>query len=126
MKKAHPCGENRWKIIRMGMDIRIKCEGCDHSVMIPRREFDSKVNKLTELVEPKKTVPTVFEFTDIAGIVKGASKGEGLGNKFLSHIRQVDAICQVVRCFEDENITHVSGKVDPIDDIETINLELIL
>ena len=67
-----------------------------------------------------------FEFTDIAGIVKGASKGEGLGNKFLSHIRQVDAICQVVRCFADENITHVSGKVDPIDDIEVINLELIL
>ena len=71
---------------------------------------DERLNKLTELVEPKKTVPTVFEFTDIAGIVKGASKGEGLGNKFLSHIRQVDAICQVVRCFEDENITHVSGK----------------
>ena len=87
---------------------------------------DERLNKLTELVEPKKTVPTAFEFTDIAGIVKGASKGEGLGNKFLSHIRQVDAICQVVRCFEDENITHVSGKVDPIDDIETINLELIL
>src|SRR5699024_532616 len=64
--------------------------------------------------------------TDIAGIVKGANKGEGLGNQFLSHIRQVDAICQVVRCFEDENITHVSGKIDPIDDIETINLELIL
>src|SRR5699024_4055732 len=70
--------------------------------------------------------PTAFEFTDIAGIVKGASKGEGLGNQFLSHIRQVDAICQVVCCFEDENITHVSGKVDPIDDIEIINLELIL
>lgn len=87
---------------------------------------DSRLNKLTELVQPKKTVPTVFEFTDIAGIVKGASKGEGLGNKFLSHIRQVDAICQVVRCFEDENITHVSGKVDPISDIETINLELVL
>ncbi len=87
---------------------------------------DHRLNKLTDLVKPKKTVPTTFEFTDIAGIVKGASKGEGLGNKFLSHIRQVDAICQVVRCFEDENITHVSGKVDPIDDIETINLELIL
>ena len=87
---------------------------------------DARLNKLTELVQPKKTVPTTFEFTDIAGIVKGASKGEGLGNKFLSHIRQVDAICQVVRCFADENITHVSGKVDPIDDIETINLELIL
>jgi len=87
---------------------------------------DERLNKLTELVQPKKTVPTTFEFTDIAGIVKGASKGEGLGNKFLSHIREVDAICQVVRCFEDENITHVSGKVDPIADIETINLELIL
>ncbi len=87
---------------------------------------DYRLDKLTELVEPKKTVPTTFEFTDIAGIVKGASKGEGLGNKFLAHIRQVDAICQVVRCFADDNITHVSGKVDPIDDIETINLELIL
>ncbi|RGR84608.1 redox-regulated ATPase YchF [Heyndrickxia coagulans] len=87
---------------------------------------DERLEKLTELYHPKKTVPTTFEFTDIAGIVKGASKGEGLGNKFLSHIRQVDAICHVVRCFEDENITHVSGKVDPIDDIETINLELIL
>jgi hypothetical protein len=87
---------------------------------------DERLNKLTELVKPKKTVPTAFEFTDIAGIVKGASKGEGLGNQFLSHIRQVDAICHVVRCFEDENITHVSGTVDPISDIETINLELIL
>lgn len=87
---------------------------------------DERLNKLTELVHPKKTVPTTFEFTDIAGIVKGASKGEGLGNKFLSHIRQVDAICEVVRCFEDENVTHVAGKVDPISDIETINLELIL
>ncbi|PPA68490.1 redox-regulated ATPase YchF [Jeotgalibacillus proteolyticus] len=87
---------------------------------------DQRLNKLTELVQPKKTVPTAFEFTDIAGIVKGASKGEGLGNKFLSHIREVDAIVQVVRCFADDNITHVSGKVDPIDDIEVINLELIL
>lgn len=87
---------------------------------------DRRLQKLTELVKPKKTVPTAFEFTDIAGIVKGASKGEGLGNKFLSHIRQVDAICQVVRCFADDNITHVSGKVNPIDDIEVINLELIL
>lgn len=87
---------------------------------------DERLNKLTELVQPKKTVPTTFEFTDIAGIVKGASKGEGLGNKFLSHIRQVDAICHVVRCFADDNITHVAGKVDPIADIETINLELIL
>ncbi|MCU9613473.1 redox-regulated ATPase YchF [Caldibacillus lycopersici] len=87
---------------------------------------DVRLDKLTELVVPKKTVPTTFEFTDIAGIVKGASKGEGLGNKFLSNIRQVDAICHVVRCFADDNITHVSGKVNPIDDIETINLELIL
>ncbi|AXI11035.1 redox-regulated ATPase YchF [Oceanobacillus zhaokaii] len=87
---------------------------------------DDRLDKLTELVKPKKTVPTAFEFTDIAGIVEGASKGEGLGNQFLSHIRQVDAICQVVRCFVDPNITHVSGKIDPIDDIEIINLELIL
>ncbi|MEA3321528.1 MAG: redox-regulated ATPase YchF [Bacillota bacterium] len=87
---------------------------------------DERLQKLTELVNPKKTVPTHFEFTDIAGIVKGASKGEGLGNKFLSHIRQVDAICHVVRCFADDNITHVSGGVNPINDIETINLELIL
>lgn len=87
---------------------------------------DDRLQKLTEIFNPKKTVPTTFEFTDIAGIVKGASKGEGLGNKFLSHIRQVDAICHVVRCFQDDNITHVAGKVDPIADIETINLELIL
>lgn len=87
---------------------------------------DHRLQKLTELVKPKKTVPTTFEFTDIAGIVKGASKGEGLGNQFLSHIRQVDAICHVVRCFADDNITHVAGNVDPISDIETINLELIL
>lgn len=87
---------------------------------------DDRLIKLTEVVKPKKTVPTAFEFTDIAGIVKGASKGEGLGNKFLSHIRQVDAICHVVRCFDDDNITHVSGNVDPIADIEIINLELIL
>ncbi|GAE26215.1 GTP-binding and nucleic acid-binding protein YchF [Halalkalibacter wakoensis JCM 9140] len=87
---------------------------------------DYRLQKLTELVEPKKTIPTAFEFTDIAGIVEGASKGEGLGNKFLSHIRQVDAISHVVRCFADDNITHVSGGVNPIRDIEVINLELIL
>lgn len=87
---------------------------------------DERLNVITKLVKPKKTVPTTIEFTDIAGIVKGASKGEGLGNKFLSHIRQVDAICHVVRCFDDSNITHVTGAVDPISDIETINLELIL
>ena len=87
---------------------------------------DTRLNKLTEMVEPKKTIPTTFEFTDIAGIVKGASKGEGLGNKFLSHIREVDAICQVVRAFDDENVTHVAGQVNPLDDIEVINMELVL
>lgn len=87
---------------------------------------DTRLNKLTEMVEPKKTIPTTFEFTDIAGIVKGASKGEGLGNKFLSHIREVDAICQVVRAFDDENVTHVAGCVNPLDDIEVINMELVL
>lgn len=87
---------------------------------------DERLIRLTEVVKPKKTVPTAFEFTDIAGIVEGANKGEGLGNQFLSHIRQVDAICQVVRCFDDENVTHVAGKVDPIADIEIINMELIL
>ena len=87
---------------------------------------DTRLNKLTEMVEPKKTIPTTFEFTDIAGIVIGASKGEGLGNKFLSHIREVDAICQVVRAFDDENVTHVAGRVNPLDDIEVINMELVL
>ncbi len=87
---------------------------------------DERLDKLTELVVPKKTVPTAFQFVDIAGLVEGASRGEGLGNKFLSHIREVDAIAHVVRCFEDPNITHVAGKVDPISDIQVINLELIL
>lgn len=87
---------------------------------------DERLSKLAEIVVPNRIVPTAFEFVDIAGLVKGASKGEGLGNKFLAHIREVDAIVHVVRCFQDENITHVSGKVDPISDIETINLELIL
>ncbi|MEC0241949.1 redox-regulated ATPase YchF [Paenibacillus dokdonensis] len=87
---------------------------------------DERLDKLTELVKPNKTVATAFEFVDIAGLVRGASKGEGLGNKFLAHIREVDAIVHVVRCFEDENITHVDGKVDPVSDIQTINLELIL
>lgn len=87
---------------------------------------DERLQKLAEMVHPQKIVPTAFEFVDIAGLVKGASQGEGLGNKFLSHIREVDAIVQVVRCFEDENITHVAGIVDPLSDIETINLELIL
>jgi hypothetical protein len=80
---------------------------------------------LENMVMPDNVVPTSFEFTDIAGLVKGASKGEGLGNKFLSHIREVDAICEVVRCFDDENITHVEGNTDPIRDIDIINLELI-
>lgn len=87
---------------------------------------DERLDKLSDLYQPKKTIPTTFEFTDIAGIVKGASKGEGLGNKFLANIREVDAVCHVVRCFNDGNITHVSGKIDPAEDIETINLELIL
>lgn len=87
---------------------------------------DHRLDVLTDMVQPKKTIPTTFEFTDIAGIVKGASKGEGLGNKFLSHIREVDAICQVVRAFDDENVTHVAGRVNPLDDIEVINMELVL
>ena len=87
---------------------------------------DYRLDKLNEMYNPKKLVPTTFEFTDIAGLVKGASKGEGLGNKFLSHIREVDAIVEVVRCFEDGEITHVEGKIDPIRDIEIINTELIL
>ncbi len=86
---------------------------------------DYRLDKLTEMIEPKKTVPTTFGFTDIAGLVKGASRGEGLGNKFLGNIRETDAICEVVRCFRDKDVTHVDGDVDPIRDIETINLELI-
>lgn len=87
---------------------------------------DKRLEFLENLYIPKSLVPTTFEFTDIAGLVKGASKGEGLGNKFLSHIREVDAIVEVVRCFKDENIIHVEGGVDPIRDIEIINLELVL
>lgn len=87
---------------------------------------DERLSYLNDLYLPKSLVPTTFEFTDIAGLVKGASHGEGLGNKFLSHIREVDAIVEVVRCFDDENITHVEGKTDPIRDIEIINVELIL
>ena len=86
---------------------------------------DKRLEYLVEKEMPEKVVPTSYEFIDIAGLVKGASKGEGLGNKFLSHIREVDAICEVVRCFEDSNITHVEGNVDPIRDIDIINLELI-
>lgn len=87
---------------------------------------DTRIDRLVEIFHPKKTIYTTFEFTDIAGLVKGASKGEGLGNQFLSNIRLTDAICHVVRCFDDADITHVEGSVDPIRDIEIINLELIL
>ena len=87
---------------------------------------DYRLDVLNILYVPKNLVPTTFEFTDIAGLVKGASKGEGLGNKFLSHIREVDAIVEVVRCFENAEITHVEGKIDPIRDIEIINVELIM
>ena len=86
---------------------------------------DERLEKLAEIYHPQKITNAIVEFVDIAGLVKGASKGEGLGNKFLSHIRETDAICQVVRCFEDSNIVHVDGSIDPIRDIETINLELI-
>lgn len=87
---------------------------------------DDRLGDLSDLFHPKKTIYTTFEFTDIAGLVKGASKGEGLGNQFLSHIRMTDAIVHVVRCFEDSNIMHVEGSVDPIRDIEEINLELCI
>ena len=85
---------------------------------------DKRMDKLKEMYEPNRFIPTAYEFTDIAGLVKGASQGEGLGNKFLSHIREVDAIVEVVRCFDDGKIIHVEGTIDPIRDIETINLEL--
>ena len=91
------------------------------TVIVP----DKRVEVLESMYNPARTIPTTFEFTDIAGLVKGASTGEGLGNKFLSHIREVDAIVEVVRCFDDKNIIHVDGNVDPIRDIEIINLELI-
>ena len=90
-------------------------------VIVPDRRLDF----LNELIKPKSLVPTTFEFTDIAGLVKGASKGEGLGNKFLSHIKDVDAVVEVVRCFDDPNITHVDGSTDPMRDIETIDIEFI-
>ena len=86
---------------------------------------DERLDELTKIYNPQKTTHAVIEFVDIAGLVKGASKGEGLGNKFLSHIRETDAICEVVRCFNNENIVHVDGSIDPVRDIETINLELI-
>ena len=87
---------------------------------------DSRLDVLAQMYSPKKVTPATVEFVDIAGLVKGASRGEGLGNKFLSHIREVDAIVHVVRCFEDENIIHVDGSIDPVRDIEVIQLELIL
>ena len=87
---------------------------------------DDRINHLVAMYQPARIIPTSYEFTDIAGLVRGASQGEGLGNKFLSHIREVDAICEVVRCFQGDNIIHVDGAVDPIRDIETINLELML
>ena len=87
---------------------------------------DKRIQILTDMYVPKKTIPAVMRFVDIAGLVAGASKGEGLGNKFLSHIRETDAIAEVVRCFEDSNITHVDGSIDPLRDIETINTELCL
>ena len=87
---------------------------------------DERVTKLSEVYNSKKTIYTTIEFSDIAGLVKGASKGEGLGNKFLGHIREVEAVVHVVRCFEDHNVVHVDGKVDPVSDIEIINTELII
>jgi GTP-binding protein YchF len=87
---------------------------------------DPRLDKLSEIVKPERVLPTTMEFVDIAGLVAGASKGEGLGNKFLANIRETDAIAQVVRCFEDENVVHVAGKVHPLDDIEVINTELML
>lgn len=87
---------------------------------------DARLEYLEKMYIPERTIPTTYEFTDIAGLVKGASKGEGLGNKFLSHIREVDAIVEVVRCFDESDIIHVEGKVDPVRDIEIINLELII
>src|SRR5690349_19777483 len=87
---------------------------------------DPRLQRIADIVQPNKTVPAVVQFVDIAGLVKGASEGEGLGNKFLSHIRETDAIVHVVRCFEDSNVTHVSGKISPTQDIEVINTELAL
>ena len=87
---------------------------------------DARLQQLTDIVNPKKTIPTTMEFVDIAGLVAGASKGEGLGNQFLGHIRETDAIAQVVRCFENPDIVHVSNKIDPLNDIEIINTELLL
>ena len=87
---------------------------------------DDRLDKIAGIVNPLKVIPTTVEFTDIAGLVAGASKGEGLGNQFLANIRETDAIAHVVRCFEDENVTHVSDQINPAADIETINTELAL
>jgi hypothetical protein len=87
---------------------------------------DPRLDRLAEIVKPQQVIPTAMEFVDIAGLVAGASKGEGLGNQFLAHIRETDAIAQVVRCFEDDDVVHVSGRVDPVADIEVINTELVL
>ncbi|MGI6768960.1 MAG: redox-regulated ATPase YchF [Bacilli bacterium] len=87
---------------------------------------DERLDQIAAVVKPRQVIPTTFSFTDIAGLVKGASHGEGLGNQFLAHIREVDCICQVVRCFHDPDIIHVTGKIDPESDIETINFELML
>ena len=87
---------------------------------------DERLDQLSALVKPQKTIPTSLEFVDIAGLVRGASKGEGLGNQFLAHIRETDAVVNVVRCFEDANVIHVAGRVDPVSDIEVIQTELCL
>src|SRR6185312_1455120 len=87
---------------------------------------DGRLERISRYIVPKKLVPTALRLVDIAGIVKGASEGQGLGNKFLSHIREVDAILQVVRCFDDPDVVHVAGAVDPVSDIETVEIELML
>ena len=87
---------------------------------------DERIDKLTDLVNPQKTIPTTINFVDIAGLVKGASKGEGLGNKFLSNLKEVDLLIHVIRCFENDNIVHVNGKIDPLSDKEVIDYELII
>ena len=94
--------------------------------MSPTVSLAERLDKLAEMYEPDKKTPAVIEFVDIAGLVKGASKGEGLGNKFLSNIRMTDAIIHVVRCFDDENVIHVEGSTDPLRDIQIINLELVM
>src|SRR5690606_4138510 len=87
---------------------------------------DPRLGQLTDLARPQKTIPTTVEFVDIAGLVAGASKGEGLGNQFLANIRETHAIAHVVRCFDDDDVVHVAGRIDPLHDIEVINTELML